>query len=554
MADIAITTYTNRTYKNGASTVVPGFVEGDPGSPVNPPGSGGASEFVPYVGANQNVNLGEFGLSTGYVTFDTTPTGTPTTQGTTYWDDARQTVALVMNGTIQHIGQDTFYYVKNSSGSPIPKGTCVRFAGTDGGSGHLLIEPFLANGTYSSNVFMGVTAETIANGSFGQVMHFGELDGINTSTYTAGALLYASTTVAGGFQTTVPVAPNNIVLVAAAINSKNNGTISVRPTYGSNINNDEGVKITSPTTGDLLQLQAGGLWENKSLATIGILTGSLTSGYIPRATGATTLTNSAIFETGTNVLIGSTTSSGEKFQLTGTAIFKTNLVSLDGADPVLRIRTNNNVSTVNFRNASNEDNAGIEGNFNTNSFNIITRGNNMNIRIEPNGTGKIVLPNLPTDTVTSFVGVNASNHLVKSSSTLAIQTTSTFTPTLIDIGGGYTYTLSSPKGFYIKTGKLVFINIEISVTSTSGASPSGGLRIGNLPFTSETSSGNTSGLIIHYLTGTNWSATILNRLTCRNPTNSTNVVFEELGTGVVPLAPSITSGSIFVTGCYYSNT
>jgi hypothetical protein len=40
MADIAITTYTNKTYKSGASTVVPGFVEGSPGSPINPPGSG----------------------------------------------------------------------------------------------------------------------------------------------------------------------------------------------------------------------------------------------------------------------------------------------------------------------------------------------------------------------------------------------------------------------------------------------------------------------------------------------------------------------------------
>jgi hypothetical protein len=224
--------------------------------------------YVPYTGATQNVDLGEFGLDTGFVNLDTTPTNTPTTQGTMYWDDSRSTAALIMNGTLQHIGQDTFFYVKNSTGSSIAKGTAVRFDGTDGASGHLLIAPFLANGTYPSNYFMGVTAETIANGSFGQVMHFGELSGINTSGYTAGALLYASTTVAGGFQTTAPVAPNNIVLIAAAINSKNNGEILVRPTYGSNINQDEGVKIVSPTTGQLLQLQSNGLWENKTKAQV----------------------------------------------------------------------------------------------------------------------------------------------------------------------------------------------------------------------------------------------------------------------------------------------
>ena len=122
MADIAITTYTNKIYKQGASTVVPGFIEGDPGSPVNPPGSGGASEFVPYVGAINDVDLGEKGLSTGYVTFDTTPTDTPTTQGTMSWDDSKETVALIMNGTTQRIGQDLYIYVKNSTGVNIDKG------------------------------------------------------------------------------------------------------------------------------------------------------------------------------------------------------------------------------------------------------------------------------------------------------------------------------------------------------------------------------------------------------------------------------------------------
>ena len=247
----------------GAGTIAQ-YIRGD-GSLENFPSLTG---YVPYTGATQNVDLGEFGVDAGFVNLDTTPTGTPTTQGTIYWDDARSTAALIMNGTIQHIGQDSFFYVKNSTGSSINKGVAVRFDGTDGASGHLKIAPFLADGTYPSTYFMGVTADTIGNGEFGQVMHFGELEGINTSGFTAGDLLYASTTVAGGFQTTAPVAPNNIVLIAAAINSKNNGAIIVRPTYGSNINNDEGVKITTPTTGQLLQLQAGGLWENKTIAQV----------------------------------------------------------------------------------------------------------------------------------------------------------------------------------------------------------------------------------------------------------------------------------------------
>ena len=272
MADVNISKYTTQVVREGSKPAAPGFVVSEGQDPVNPPGT---NNYVPYTGATANVELGEYGLETGFVNLDTTPTNIPTEQGAIYWDDSKSTAALIMNGTLQHIGQDVFYYVKNSTGSSIPKGTAVRFNGTDGASGHLKIAPFLANGTYPSSYFMGVTAETIANGSFGQVMHFGELSGINTSGYTAGALLYASTTVAGGFQTTAPVAPNNIVLIAAAVNSKSNGEIVVRPQIGSNINQDEGVKITSPTTGDLLQLQAGGLWENKTVAQV------IGSAYVP---------------------------------------------------------------------------------------------------------------------------------------------------------------------------------------------------------------------------------------------------------------------------------
>ena len=223
---------------------------------------------VPYTGATANVNLGEFGIQGGYFGYDLTPTNTPTTQGTTYWDSTEETVTLIMNGAIQHIGLDTFYNVKNNTGFAIPKGTAVRFAGTDGNSGHLLIAPMLADGSYPSSYYMGITAEVIANGDFGKVVDFGKLRGINTNSYTNGDILYVSTTVAGSFQTTVPTAPNNIIIAATVVNASNNGTLMVRATLGSNINNDEGVKITSPTNGQLLQLQSNGLWENKTKAQV----------------------------------------------------------------------------------------------------------------------------------------------------------------------------------------------------------------------------------------------------------------------------------------------
>jgi hypothetical protein len=189
------------------------------------------TNFVPYTGAKSNVDLGEKGLRSGYYRFDTTPTSTPTDQGTMYWDEDDNTVDIVLNGYIMKVGEDQFYPVKNQTGSNIAKGVAVRFAGTLGSSGRLLIAPFLADGSLPSTRFMGVTAEAIANGEDGKVLWFGRLRGINTSAFAEGDILYASTTVAGGFQTTVPTAPNNIVEIAAVVTDATNGTIFIRPQF-----------------------------------------------------------------------------------------------------------------------------------------------------------------------------------------------------------------------------------------------------------------------------------------------------------------------------------
>ena len=225
--------------------------------------SGGGG--VPYTGATSDVDLGEFGLDAGFIGFDTTPTSTPTTQGTLSWDTDHNTLQLVMNGTVGRMLEDVLYISKNQTGVTIPKGTVVRANGTLGASGRILITPFLADGTYPSEYVMGVTAEDILTGADGMVVHFGQVKNYNTSAYTDGDVLYASSTVAGGFTTTPPVAPNNIVMVAIVIHAASNGIIQVRTTTASNINNDEGVAVVSPSNGDVLTYNsATGLWEDKA--------------------------------------------------------------------------------------------------------------------------------------------------------------------------------------------------------------------------------------------------------------------------------------------------
>lgn len=265
----------------GAATKTLSLVQQDGGT-INASWSDSAYGYVPYIGATQSVDLGEWGLTAGYLGFDVTPTATPTLTGTMFWSDEDRTVDIIMDTAVtQKVGQDTFFLVKNQSGAIIPKGTVVMASGTVGASARILIVPFLANGTYPSNFCIGVTSETIANGADGYVTSFGKIRKINTASYPEGTVLYASPTSAGGFTATPPQAPNNIVTVAIVVfSSTTNGAIVVRPNIGSNINMDEGVKITSPVANQGL-FYNGGYWINKTIAQA--------LGYTP-ANQSTTLT------------------------------------------------------------------------------------------------------------------------------------------------------------------------------------------------------------------------------------------------------------------------
>ena len=199
-------------------------------------GAGAAQDdLLPIVDVSanttKNITREEFFKSIDYLTFDNVNPRLNPTDGEVTWDVAYNTLAVGVNGgnVIMHVGQDSYYRVRNNTGATIPIGTVVRFAGSLGNSGILLAAPFTANGSLDSHVIMGITAEAIANGADGLVIQFGELKGVNTSAFTDGAILYASPTVAGGLTATKPESPNNVISVAAVISASNNGTLFVRP-------------------------------------------------------------------------------------------------------------------------------------------------------------------------------------------------------------------------------------------------------------------------------------------------------------------------------------
>jgi hypothetical protein len=190
------------------------------------------------------------------------------------WDETYETVHLYLsNGSNvpveAHIGQEVYYYVK--ADAAVTRGQVVYAHGTEGASGHILVRPFTADGTYDSKRILGLAAKDAEVGDFFHVLHFGKLMSIDTTDFTAGDILFASSTTAGALVAEAPSAPNNIVTVALALNSKNNGTLVVRPTWGAKLTETEDVDISLLADGDLLQWHAAsGTWRNVISTSFGL--------------------------------------------------------------------------------------------------------------------------------------------------------------------------------------------------------------------------------------------------------------------------------------------
>jgi len=147
------------------------------------------------------------------------------------WNNSDQTLNLGMDyGVIQQIGEETYARVGNTTGSTIPNGSVVGFAGAT--SNALLVAPYLANGSQPSLYILGVMTHDLPDsGEKGYCTTWGFVRDLDTSAFSAGDILYASPTTAGALTNVKPTAPNNVIPVAACIVSDaTGGVIFVRPT------------------------------------------------------------------------------------------------------------------------------------------------------------------------------------------------------------------------------------------------------------------------------------------------------------------------------------
>jgi hypothetical protein len=241
-------------------------------------GSGGALiENAVYTTGNQNISgekrfynetFFESGVHlSGKITFNTgfLP---QVLDGEASWNNEYGTVQIGMNNgdVLNPVGFKSFYRVKANGN--ITKGKVVMAVGSVGNS-EFIIAQEAANIGPSGELIMGIAAENITANGFGDIVSFGPVKGVDTSSFNSGAILYFDPASTGGLTQIAPSAPNAKVTVAFNINSSVNGTVFIRVSHGSRFGEtDSNVKFTALKDNDFVSYSiASGFWYNKTLTT-----------------------------------------------------------------------------------------------------------------------------------------------------------------------------------------------------------------------------------------------------------------------------------------------
>ena len=234
--------------------------------------------YVPYTGATQDVDLGEFELKAGQIEFDQTPTGTAGV-AVMRWNDSDGTLDLGLKGgnvTLQ-VGQESVLRVVNKTATNVnlleANYQAVRVTGAQGQ--RLKVDLAIATTDPLSSETIGLVTETINNNQEGFITTSGLVRGINTTgslqgeTWVDGDVLYLSPTTAGNATKVKPTAPNHLIILGYVIHAHiNQGSIFVKVDNGYELDELHNVKITTAANNNVLAYtSATDIWENKTVAT-----------------------------------------------------------------------------------------------------------------------------------------------------------------------------------------------------------------------------------------------------------------------------------------------
>jgi hypothetical protein len=248
---------------------------------LNKPTIPSVTGLVPYTGATQNVDLGEYELKAGQIEFDQTPTGTAGV-AVMRWNDTDGTIDLGLKGgnvTLQ-LGQEQLVRVVNKTATNInlleANYQAVRVTGAQGQ--RLKVDLAQATNDVLSAETIGLVTETINNNQEGFITTSGLVRGINTTgslqgeTWADGDVVYLSATTAGRITNVKPSAPNHLVIIGYVVSAHaTQGSIFVKVDNGYKLDELHNVAISTPLNNQSLVYEtASTLWKNKALTTADI--------------------------------------------------------------------------------------------------------------------------------------------------------------------------------------------------------------------------------------------------------------------------------------------
>lgn len=234
--------------------------------------------YIPYVGATQNVDLGEYELKVGQLTLDISPTGTAAV-ATTRWNNTTGTSETTLKGgnVILKNGVDLVARVVNkvTPNATLLRAnyTAVRISGAQGQ--RLAVAYAQANNDNNSADTLGLVCENIATNQEGFIMTMGQFEEINTTgslqgeTWSDGDVLYLSPTTPGALTNIKPTGLTGHIVVMGYVEyaHANHGKIYVKIMNGWELDELHNVYINSPLNNDgLFYDSADSLWKNKTIA------------------------------------------------------------------------------------------------------------------------------------------------------------------------------------------------------------------------------------------------------------------------------------------------
>jgi hypothetical protein len=144
-------------------------------------------------------------------------------EGRMWYDSTAKALAYYndVSSAVVHIGHDIQLKVINNTGATIANGAPVYITGVSSGQTYPNVALAKADAAATASV-IGLADGAIANGAFGYVTTTGNIDNVNTGTFTVGQVLYLSPYSAGQLMNTLP--PTGITVQVGVVSFVNSST------------------------------------------------------------------------------------------------------------------------------------------------------------------------------------------------------------------------------------------------------------------------------------------------------------------------------------------